>query len=198
MNDLRTQLRERRQALSSEDRQKKSLAMSEHLTRYLPFVRTDTVALYYSTPEEVDTTGLIMTAAEQGKTIYLPVVNTSQIRSDAMLFARFIPETTPMKNNRYGIPEPDVPIDECLRSDELPFICVPMVGFNQRCDRIGMGAGYYDRTLENRGTVKLHLVGLAFACQEAEFEAASHDVPMDAVVTEDGVLEGVKSGQHQR
>ena len=128
----------------------------------------------------------------------LPVVNNSEIRSDAMLFARFIPETTPMKNNRYGIPEPDVPIDECLRSDELSFICVPMVGFNQRCDRIGMGAGYYDRTLENRGTVKPHLVGLAFACQEAEFEAASHDVPMDTVVTEDGVLEGFKSGQHQR
>ncbi|MBO6558250.1 MAG: 5-formyltetrahydrofolate cyclo-ligase [Pseudomonadales bacterium] len=196
MTDLRSQLRERRQALSFEDRRRKSLAISEHLNHYLPFVRTDNVALYYSTPEEVDTTGLIMTAAEQGKTIYLPVVNTSEIRSDAMLFARFDPGTTGMKKNRYGIPEPDVAVDECLRSDELSFICVPMVGFNQRCDRIGMGAGYYDRALENNGVRKPHLVGLAFRCQNAEFEPAPHDVPMDAVVTEDGVLKGVKSGQH--
>jgi len=188
MTDLRTQLRKQRQSLSREDRQQKSEAIAAHLSRYLPFVRSDTLGIYQSLDEEVDTTHLIDVAIANKKAIYLPIVNESKIRGDALLFARYVPGQTRMKKNRYGILEPDVGVGECSRAAELALICVPMVGFNKRCDRIGMGAGYYDRALETNGVRKTHLVGLAFACQKAEFEAAPHDVPMNAVATEDGML----------
>lgn len=188
MTDLRTQLRTRRQSLSFEDRQQKSEAITAHLSRYLPFVRTDSLGIYRSLDEEVDTTFLIGIALERNKAVYLPIVNQSKIRDDALLFARYVPGQTRMKKNQYGILEPDVGIGECSRATELPFICVPMVGFNKDCDRMGMGAGYYDRALETPGVRKTHLVGLAFACQQAEFEAAPHDVPMNAVATEDGMI----------
>ena len=188
MTDLRTQLRTRRQLLSREDRQKKSEAIAAHLSRYLPFIRSASLGIYQSLDEEVDTTPLIDIAIENNKAIYLPIVNQSRIRADALLFARYVPGKTHMKKNRYGISEPDVGIGECSRATELPLICVPMVGFNEHCDRVGMGAGYYDRALGAPGIRKTHLVGLAFACQQAEFEAAPHDVPMDAVATEEGML----------
>ena len=198
MSDLRKQLRGKRQKLSSEDRQKKSLRILTHLTRYLPFVRGHSLGLYASTPEEVDTAPLLSLAHGMEKAIYLPVVNQSGFRKDPMLFARYLPDVTRLKQNRFGILEPDVPIGECIRAAELPLLCIPMVGFNQTCDRIGMGAGYYDRSLAIRGFRKPHLVGLAFVCQKANFEPATHDVPMNAVITEEGVLLRVKSGRHLR
>ncbi len=197
MTDLRSQLRTKRQSLSSDDRQEKSLAIASNLSRYLPFIRTPSLGLYHSMNEEVNTEPLLTFASEQNKDIFLPVINDSNLRKDAMLFARYIPGVTRIRKNRFGIAEPDAGIGECIRASELPFLCVPMVGFNRHCDRIGMGAGYYDRALDAGSFRKPHLVGLAFACQVAVFEPAAHDVPMDAVITEEGTLLKTKSGQRQ-
>ena len=193
MPDLRAQLRRNRRKLSPEDRQNKSLQILTHLRRYLPFVRSDSLGLYAATPEEVDTAPLLSLAHDMGKEIYLPVLNQSRLRKDPMLFARYLPDATRLKKNRFGIAEPDVPIGECVRAAKLHLLCIPMVGFNQTCDRIGMGAGCYDRALGIRSFRKPHLAGLAFACQKADFEPATHDVPMDAVITEEGVLRRVRS-----
>jgi len=64
---------------------------------------------------------------------------------------------------------------------------MPLLGFDKRGTRLGYGGGYYDRTL---GTLskRPRLVGIAFAIQELpEIPREAHDVPLDMIVTEDGV-----------
>ncbi len=65
---------------------------------------------------------------------------------------------------------------------------MPLVGFDQFKNRIGMGGGFYDRTLSFKKRQQNYknpkLVGLAFDCQEvAKLNAEPWDVPLDAVVT---------------
>lgn len=93
-----------------------------------------------------------------------------------------------MRKNRFSIDEPEHRTGTCVRGTTLDMVCVPLVGFNEQCDRLGMGAGYYDRAFAVRGVKKTRLIGLGFNCQQAEFDAAAHDVPMDAIITETGII----------
>ncbi len=168
-----------------------SLAITKNLNRLLSFQRAQSVAFYMSTSEEVDTCYAIDLAANQGKDIYLPVINSSGFRKSPLLFEPFDPDQTTLKENRYGILEPVHVSGGGRLGKELDLVCVPLVGFNSNCDRIGMGAGFYDRafsTFSQKRWQKVNLVGLAFSCQQAEFTAAAHDVPMHAIVTETGTF----------
>jgi 5-formyltetrahydrofolate cyclo-ligase len=66
-------------------------------------------------------------------------------------------------------------------------LIIPCLGFTQSRLRLGYGGGYYDRTLR-----ALHprpaAVGVAFAWQQCSFQAAAHDVALDAIITENGVI----------
>ncbi|MEM7196557.1 MAG: 5-formyltetrahydrofolate cyclo-ligase [Pseudomonadota bacterium] len=185
---LRTELRARRRGVSVSDRADFSQQITQLLSQFSPFQQANRVALYVSTSEEVDTVPAIHMALEQGKELYLPVINTENPSQSALLFARYEDETTVMKPNHFGIPEPDCEIHECLQGLEMELVCVPLVGFNRACHRIGMGGGYYDRTFEKSSGKQAvrgaFLVGLAFECQQVTFDARAHDVPLDAVITE--------------
>ncbi|MFT7218732.1 MAG: 5-formyltetrahydrofolate cyclo-ligase [Candidatus Azotimanducaceae bacterium] len=189
VSDLRRDLKHRRLSLDPGDRGKKSLLIQNRLLKYLPVQRARHIAIYLSIPGEVDTAAMIDAFHEQEKAIYLPVINNQQWRAEPLLFHRFIPGETALRKNRFGIREPEHRIGECVRGVDMDLVCAPLVGFNQHLDRIGMGGGYYDRCFKRKGYRKTRLVGLAFNCQQAEFEPEAHDVPMDAVVTESEVLE---------
>lgn len=93
----------------------------------------------------------------------------------------------PVVANRFGIPEPDVPAGELRFAEELDLVVVPLVAFDDAGQRLGMGAGWYDRTFAFRRDLPgpPWLVGAAFSMQQvATLEAAPWDVPMDAVCTE--------------
>jgi len=182
--NLRQSLRSRRRALSASERSRKSAAITRNLARQLSFQRADRIAFYMPTPEEVDTLSAIELADTLGKQVYLPIINRAFWRKSPLLFEVFKPDQTQLVENRYGILEPAHRPGTPVRAIELDLICVPLVGFNERCDRIGMGAGYYDRSLATRPYQRTTLIGIAFDCQLAEFEPADHDVPMDAIVTE--------------
>ncbi len=66
---------------------------------------------------------------------------------------------------------------------------MPLVGFDADCNRLGMGGGFYDRTLDylrwHRAWNRPRLIGLAHACQQvARIEPQPWDIPLEAVVTE--------------
>ena len=67
---------------------------------------------------------------------------------------------------------------------------IPLVAFDPKCNRIGMGCGYYDKTLafKKGGEFKNKtlLVGLAYEFQKIDsIEKNAWDIPMDAIITED-------------
>lgn len=194
LSQLRKSLRSARRSITPVEREKKSQLLARNLARYLPFRRCKKLAVYLSLPEEVDTSPVIELAQLLRKAIYLPVIDTKVWQKQSMMFALYLPGETPLRENRFGIREPAVKPGNCIRGIDIEFVCVPVVGFNDRCDRIGMGGGYYDKAFDSRRFQQSKLVGLAFEGQQADFEPARHDVPMQAVITEDRVIERIPRG----
>ena len=94
----------------------------------------------------------------------------------------------PLVSNRYGIPEPDVAPSSALSAQELALAVMPLVGFDARGQRLGMGGGWYDRSFAFRRdrAAPPWLVGAGFSAQQVPaLEAADWDVLPDAICTED-------------
>ncbi|HLM52254.1 MAG TPA: 5-formyltetrahydrofolate cyclo-ligase [Pseudoxanthomonas sp.] len=96
-----------------------------------------------------------------------------------------------LATNRYGIPEPDVDPESALPAQAMSLVAMPLVGFDETGHRLGMGGGWYDRSLESRrgSAPPPWLVGVGFDCQQvASLDAAEWDVRPDAICTETRTL----------
>ena len=114
--------------------------------------------------------------------------NTSNT-PEGVLRLRFAPWRAgdALVTNRYGIPEPDVASANALRAEDMALIVLPLVGFDANGHRLGMGGGWYDRSLAFRhaDAAPPWLVGAAFETQRLDAIAAeAWDVRLDAVCTE--------------
>jgi 5-formyltetrahydrofolate cyclo-ligase len=99
-----------------------------------------------------------------------------------------------LTRNRFGIPEPALRHRRIALPWALDLILVPLVGFDVQCRRLGMGGGFYDRTLaylrQRRYWRRPRLVGLAHECQRVErLDSRPWDVPLDMVVTEERIYD---------
>ena len=104
---------------------------------------------------------------------------------------QFVEMSDRHRSNRLGIVEPEGM--QIIGARWLDVVFFPIVGFNSCGVRLGTGGGYYDRAFAFRRWRKVwhtpRLVGLAYAFQQNEsITAAAHDVLLDAVVTERGVI----------
>ena len=113
------------------------------------------------------------------------------LRDDGRLrFAPWHPGAS-LVSNRHGIPEPDVPSDALLEAEHMALVVVPLVGFDARGHRLGMGGGWYDRSFAFRRdrAAPPWLVGAGFDVQRVDALAPeSWDVRLDAVCTERDVF----------
>ncbi len=144
------------------------------------------LAGYLAMPEEFDCAPLLEVARLHGMQVYVPRIARS--RRPAM---RFAPLSPPLHRNRFGLLEPASA--HTLHGAWLHIVLVPLVGFDARGARLGMGAGFYDRALEfRRRRTALRgpkLIGLAFQLQQVEsIPSAAWDVRLDAVLTERGLM----------
>jgi 5-formyltetrahydrofolate cyclo-ligase len=144
------------------------------------------VACYLPVDGEIDTAAVIKRLSSLNKRCYLPVI--SRIDHDRLWFAPAI-EATLHRTNRYGIREPKVPARQLVRAQELDLVLLPLVGFDEHGHRLGMGGGYYDRSLafltQRQHWRKPHLIGLAYDFQKLPpLPREPWDVPLDAIVTD--------------
>jgi len=183
----RLQLRRRRRSIPRAKRLAAERAILRHLKQLRVFRPGARVAVYLSMPGEVSLRAGLADAARAGTRLYAPRIISR--RRLSMFFLPFAPGgRTP--SNFFGTQEPDGNFDRRLATLEFDTIVVPLLGFDRRGVRLGMGAGYYDRTLRRRidparAWRRPRLIGVAFACQElAVIEPAPWDVPLDCIVTE--------------
>lgn len=178
---LRRDLRARRRALPAAARIAAAERVAERLFAIPDLPASGHVAGYWAVDGEIGLHAWQLHLAP-GYSYCLPVLH-----DDGLL--RFAPwrAGAPLATNRHGIPEPDVPAAQLLAATDMALVIVPLVAFDARCQRIGMGAGWYDRSFafrRDRAAPPL-LVGAAFALQQVErIAAAPWDVPLDAVCTE--------------
>ena len=184
---LRAALNARRRQVTPQQRAHLSRIVAEHVDRSLQLRSGWRIALYAALPWELDAAPLITLAEQRGCRVFLPRIDRRRASSGM----RFVPRRGPWRYNRLGISEPQG--SESLGARWLDVVFLPLVGFDRRGVRLGTGGGFYDRALAFRHLRQVwhgpRLVGLAYAFQERErIEAAAHDVLMDAVVTEKGVI----------
>lgn len=185
--ELRSALRARRRALGAATRARLSRAIAHHVLRLIgPASRDARIAGYAALPEEADIAAALDALARRGACVYLPRIVS--YRRHAMVFAA---RGAGERRNRYGIVEP-APGSAVLRASAFDVVLMPLVGFDARGVRLGMGGGYYDRAFtfrrHRRALDGPRLIGIAFACQQVDLlPAAAHDVRLDAVITERGV-----------
>ena len=185
--ELRRQLRALRASLSAAERLSAARKIAAHVadTRWLHGGRP--VGMYASVGYEVATGRLRALARSRHCPVYLPQI--ADYRQRRMVFA-LESSLTALIPNRYGIPEPAP--DKTIRTAALSVVFMPLLGFDARGTRLGSGAGYYDRLFAfRRRRIQWHrplMVGIAYRCQQlAHIQAADHDIPLDALVSEDGV-----------
>ena len=148
------------------------------------------IGIYAATAEELDTSCLVQLALRRGCRVYLPRIDPRP-RVRSMRFAPISAAACSFRSNRFGIAEPEGPLLASARLLDVVFL--PLVGFDRHGTRLGMGGGFYDRAFEFRRLRAFWhaplLVGIAYASQEVErIAAAAHDVPLDLVITERGVI----------
>jgi 5-formyltetrahydrofolate cyclo-ligase len=185
--DLRQLLRQRRAELIGMVRIAAHKAMLRHVKRAQLFKKGQKIGLYMPLGFEVDCRVLFQFAAQCGAQIYLPRIAAR----DQRLW--FVPWQAKSRctRNRFGIEEPNAPRATWRRAQQLNRIFLPLLGFDLQGGRLGMGGGYYDRSLVVRHlfhSTGPSLIGLAYACQQvASLPCAPWDVRLDGVLTEDGL-----------
>ncbi|MDZ7686667.1 MAG: 5-formyltetrahydrofolate cyclo-ligase [Gammaproteobacteria bacterium] len=191
---LRRQLRKARRTLSRRYRRHAAQSLRHILATNLRFRRARRVAFYMAAGGELDPAPLMNDAAVDGKQCHLPIMidRLMRWRPAPLAFQRFDPLYQLLVKNRYGILEPPLHAPDITKTEQLDIILVPLVAFDRRGNRVGMGQGFYDRTLGllQARYRKPWLVGCAYSVQETEHISANPwDVPLDAVVTEKGLFE---------
>jgi 5-formyltetrahydrofolate cyclo-ligase len=180
---LRQQLRAARRALSPEARLSASIAAAMKLCESAAYREARRIAVYVAMDGELDPTPLVMRARTDARELYLPVLPPLD---GAMSFRPFNVDT-PLVSNRFGIPEPKFP-DGGRMAKEMDLVITPLVGFDMQGNRLGMGAGFYDRTfgfLRHMDKPRPLLIGYAYELQKVPaLGAEAWDVPLAAVATE--------------
>ena len=137
------------------------------------------VAAYWRVRDELDCQPILVRLMESSQTVVLPVV----VGPDQPLQMRVWEKGAALYEAGFGTLAPSA----LAPLAEPDVVLVPLLGFDRLGTRLGYGGGYYDRTLAQM-TKSPTLIGLAFAAQELDaIPRESHDVPLDAVITEAGL-----------
>jgi 5-formyltetrahydrofolate cyclo-ligase len=142
---IRQQIRNRRSALPAYRQRLASFALARRVLFNVPALhRTDRIAFYLAQDGEIDLLPLMLHCIRINRRCYLPVLGDRDEKK--LSFAEWSPGLI-MAENRYGIPEPAVHSHLLLPASDMGLIFMPLVAFDDRGNRLGMGGGYYDYTL---------------------------------------------------
>lgn len=183
---LRRMLRKARRALTPSQQRQAARGLYKQLAQQPLFRRAKHISLYLPTDGEIDPRVLLRAAQRRGKATYLPVL--SAWPRTKMVFQRIRPGEK-LKPNRFRILEPRHNLARQRKVWALDLVLLPLVGFDDVGGRLGMGGGFYDRSLaylaRRKNWRKPTLLGLAHECQKVERLAqASWDVPLQGTVTD--------------
>lgn len=174
-------MREKRRAISSDDREQAAQAAARLFEQHPIFQESRHIACYIAFNSEFDAAPIIDTIWQAQKMCYLPIITASQ----SLEFVRYKPHDE-LQKNKLSILEP-VDLLHKIQADKLDLVVAPLVGFANDGTRLGAGGGYYDRTFAFKNDVSdaPNIYGLAFSTQECdEIESEKWDIKLNGIITE--------------
>jgi 5-formyltetrahydrofolate cyclo-ligase len=186
---IRKTIRETRAQLSSEFQQHASWRIFRKLAMHPILERSQSIAGYFAARHEVDMSLWFQHAWKRNKRVYLP-----RMVNHTLQFAHYT-QDTPLTKNQWKILEPNT--QEIIMPEKLEVVILPLVAFDTHGNRLGQGAGYYDRTfsflLDKTQKNRPYLIGLGYECQRIDcLPACPWDVPLQEVITETAHYVGLK------
>ncbi len=187
-NTLRRSFRNARNSLTKQQQQEASLDILQQVRQFLvePVQRA---ALYLANDGEPDLSPLIDYCRKHKIATSLPVLHP--ITKKHLLMLDYSSRTV-MHYNRFGIAEPMLDCQAIRLLGQHDVVFMPLVGFDKNGNRLGMGGGFYDRTLANidKLTARPRLIGIAHDCQQADaLPIQPWDVPLNAIITPTQIIQ---------
>jgi 5-formyltetrahydrofolate cyclo-ligase len=185
---LRRQLRIRRMAIGESFRHSASSSLVGLALRHHLLARRRRIGIYIPSGSEIDVLPLLDRALAMRARCYLPLIPR---RGSKRMWFTQMGDRPAWVLNRFGIPEYRHPLAKRVRAHDLDLLFMPLLGFDARGFRLGMGGGYYDASLSYLKRFQRWrrpwLVGVAFSLQQVErVPSDPWDIPLDAVLTEQG------------
>jgi 5-formyltetrahydrofolate cyclo-ligase len=185
---IRQQIRQQRQQLSKTAQQLAAKQLLQILINHKKINAAQHIALYLSNDGELDTKPFIHWCWQQQKQVYLPVIHP--FSRGHLLFLQYHPNSI-MVVNQYGIAEPKLDIRNLGLLKQVDILLTPLVAFDNTGNRLGMGGGFYDRTLAtwyqgNKNTTNnaFYPLGLAHNCQlVSSIPTQIWDIPLPEIIT---------------
>ncbi len=184
-NRLRQTLRQRRQALTPQQQEQAAQRLTKKLLLHPAIEQAHTIAYYLANDGEINLMLFAQAIQQQGKRLCLP-----RLHPFAKKHLLFLKHTlgAPLSANRFGIPEPILALPDVVPITQVDVILLPLVGYDLAHNRLGMGGGFYDRTLalwHQQRHPQTALIGVAHRCQEvSQLPVMPWDVPLDQVLTD--------------
>lgn len=193
---IRREVRAARRGMAARDLRRAGERLARRLGHAGTFLRAESIAFYLPADGEVDPRPLMERARAFGKRCFLPVIHRKL--GGRLFFAPYAPGT-PLAPNRFGIPEPVVPRRDLRSARQLDLVLAPLVAFRPDGARLGMGGGFYDRTLACRARTpawrRPRVIGLALELQKRpEVPSDPWDVPLDGIATEGALYPAIAGG----
>lgn len=186
---LRHLYRQRRNNLTADQQHEAAEQLLGKCQQLPEFTQANNIAIYLANDGEINLKPVIEFCWQHNKHVYLPVLHP--FSKGHLLFVRYHSQTV-MHNNRFAIPEPEVTCAKICPLLELDIVFTPLVAFDKQGNRLGMGGGYYDRSLAPvpRDKLKTHVFGVAHDCQiVAEgLSGEQWDIPLQKIITPEHVF----------
>jgi len=184
---IRLDIRKARNNLSKNQQEIAAHSLKLNFIQYIKSQKTAKkkhIAIYLSNDGELDTSLLIKELWLNKQHVYLPVIHP--FNGANLLFQRY-EKNSPMRANRYGILEPKLNCSQICPLPALDYLLMPLVAFDKFGNRLGMGGGFYDRTLarlHEENWQQPQLIGLAIESQKVDkLPIESWDVPLKTIIT---------------
>lgn len=179
--EIRANVRTIRQSLSQQQRLQAEQSIYQQIAQHPRVLAASNVAIFLSFDGELDTKPIIEYLWQQKKSVFIPIIHP--FNRNYMLFLRYH-EQTVLIRNQFGILQPKLDVRDIIPYKKLDIIFTPLVAFDKRNYRIGMGRGYYDRLLTNYQQHNIYPIGLAFRCQKIiQVPNQPWDVQLPEIIT---------------
>lgn len=186
---LRARMSVRRNELGARQRVAAAAGVLHSLEALPEFMMDQRVAGYWAMRGELPLNLAVASLQRRDQRYYLP-----RLADDKRLrFAEYTTGAT-LAANRYGIPEPEVPPGELFTAPQMDVVLVPLLAFDARGNRLGMGGGWYDRSFAFLAGAPrpAHpiLVGIGYAFQQVDaLPTQPWDITLDFVATDAGLID---------
>ncbi|PIP71043.1 MAG: 5-formyltetrahydrofolate cyclo-ligase [Nitrospirae bacterium CG22_combo_CG10-13_8_21_14_all_44_11] len=182
---LRQETLLKRDAIPENIKQEKDAAIRQRLIGLPEFTKAKTILFYASFRSEADTMELIKTALSEGKRVALPKVD----KKDRRLLLYEIEDIRELAQGYMGILEPSASKERLTGLDDMDLIIIPGAAFDASGNRLGYGAGFYDRLLTGMKKI-IPVIAPAYEEQIVEkIPSEPHDVKVSKIVTDKRVIE---------